>query len=424
MTNPSQASPSNAYTCLPRLVLLVVLVSALATGAQAQTYTVLHSFTGGSDGGGPYAGLSMDRGGNLYGTTAAGGSGHGTVFELSRRGSGWLFHPLYDFAGGNDGEGPLARVIFGPNGTLYGTTYAGGNVGCSGGYGCGTVFNLRPPVTICRAVFCKWVETVLYRFNGDSDAANPLFGDVIFDQAGKIYGTTDNGGGQGCGGIGCGTVFQLSPGSGGWSESVLYRFTGDGGDGANPYAGLLLDGAGNLYGTTKAGGPVSNGTIFQLSPSGSGWAESVLYGFDAANDGFWPVGGLIFDQSGNLIGATTSGGVNAGGIAFQFTRPGTEGVLTSFVGHLEGGVYGSLTMDAAGNLYGMNYDDGAYDHGSVFKLSPSLDGWTYTDIYDFTGGPDGQCPYGNVLIDAQGNLYGTAELGGQYGAGVVWEITP
>jgi hypothetical protein len=203
MENPIQRSTSTLDSSLRRLVVALTLLGALMFGAQvaqAQTFTVLHNFTGGLDGSSPYAGLSMDGGGNLYGTTSAGGTGYGAVFELSRKGSGWVFHPLYSFAGGTDGEGPVARVIMGPNGTLYGTTYAGGVPGCSGGYGCGTVFNLRPSPIVCRAVLCSWVETVLYSFNGDSDGANPLLGDIVFDQSGNLYGTTENGGGVGCSG--------------------------------------------------------------------------------------------------------------------------------------------------------------------------------------------------------------------------------
>jgi uncharacterized repeat protein (TIGR03803 family) len=406
----------------------IFLAFALRTFAgqvsQAQTFTVLHDFTGGLDGGSPYAGLSIGRAGNLYGTTSAGGIGYGTVFELSHRGTGWVFEPLYGFAGGSDGEGPVARVIVAANGGLYGTTYAGGVPGCSGDHGCGTVFNLRPPPSVCRAVLCSWIKTVLYRFEGGNDGANPLLGDLTFDSSGNLYGTTQNGGGADCDGNGCGTVFELSPVSGGWTEKVLYSFTGAGSDGANPFAGVIFDQSGNLYGTTKLGGIVSNGTVFRLTPEDSGWTESVLYGFQGESDGYWPLGGLIFDQAGNLYGTTTSGGLNTGGTVFELTSLGIETVLSSFSGPILGGPYGNLAMDAAGNLYGIAYDDGAYNNGSVFKLTPSQNGWTFTDLYDFTGGSDGSCPYGGVLIDDAGNLYGTTAAGGEYGYGVVWEITP
>ena len=405
------------------LALLASLTAAGSLPARAQTFTVLHSFTGAMDGSSPFAGLSMDWAGNLYGTTSAGGVGYGGVFELERRGSGWLFQPLYSFAGGSDGEGPVARVIVGPNGSLYGTTYAGGVAGCNGGYGCGTVFNLRPFPTVCRAALCGWQHNVLYRFNGSSDGANPLFGDVLFDATGNLYGTTQNGGSAGCGGAGCGTVFELSPMSGSWIDTTVYRFTGEGSDGANPYAGVIFDAAGNLYGTTKAGGSQANGAIFRLSPAQSGWTETTLYSFQT-QDGYWPYGGLVSDPSGNMYGTTTSGGLNGGGTVFALRPPDTVTVLVNLSGLIEGGPYGSLIMDAAGNLFGVAYDDGAYGNGSIFKLSPAGSGWTYTDLYDFTGGSDGSCPYGNVLLGSDGSLYGTAAEGGEHGYGTIWKLTP
>lgn len=401
--------------------LLTIVLLFAAQPLCAQTYTILHNFTGGSDGGSPYAGLTMDRAGNLYGTTSYGGFGYGTAFELSRRDAGWLFHPIYRFGGGSDGEGPLSRVIIGPNGTLYGTTYAGGNVSCDGGQGCGTVFNLRPRPTACPAAFCSWRKAVLYRFNGGSDGANPLLGDLVIDSGGNIYGTTENGGGIACSGNGCGTVFELSPVTGGWQEGVLYSFSGN--DGMNPYAGVVRDQAGDLFGATKLGGSAGNGVVFKLARDGTGWTESILYGFTSPNDGYWPVGGLIFDASGSLYGTTISGGANGGGIAFAINSSGVESAIFNFAGESSGGAYGSLTPDAAGNLYGITYDDGAFGNGAVFKLSPSPNGWIYTDLHDFNG-TDGRCPYGNVVIDASGNLYGTTEGGGTYDYGVVWKLTP
>src|SRR5208337_475040 len=199
----------------------------------------------------------------------------GTVFGLSKKGSNWILNPLYTFAGGNDGAVPYARVIFGPDGSLYGTTYNGGGGGDSG-----TVFNLKPYPTACKTALCGWQETVLYRFSGGSDGANPGGGDLIFDQAGNLYGTTVNGGAYGAG-----TVFELMPFQGGWTESVLHSFSGT--DGAFPSAGLIFDKNGNLYSTTVGGGstPYGCGTVFKLTASGSGWRENVLYNFQCGNDG-------------------------------------------------------------------------------------------------------------------------------------------
>ena len=176
------------------LVLLLVLLTPQP--AQAQTFKVIYNFTGGQDGGAPGAGLTMDRAGNLYGTATGGGSsGNGTVFKLSHKGSGkgsgWVLAPLYSFQGGNDGATPIARVIFGPDGSLYGTTTYGGIQGCRFGYDtCGTVFKLQPPPVACKTALCPWTETVLYRFTGGSDGGHPQNGDLLFDQSGTLYGTT------------------------------------------------------------------------------------------------------------------------------------------------------------------------------------------------------------------------------------------
>ncbi len=254
-----------------RILLRVVLAltMSLATGigltqsAHAQTYRVIYNFTqhGGAN---PVAGLTVDRGGNLYGTTAWGGAtDNGTVFELKRAGNGFTSNTLYSFARGSDGGFPLARVTIGPNGSLYGTTYVGGN-----GDG-GTVFNVKPPPKACATVLCPWNETVIYRFSGGNDGRNPWAG-VIFDQAGNLYGAAVNGGSAGDG-----VVYELMPSNGNWTENTLYAFTG-GDDGASPLAGVIFDGAGNLYGTTESGGlggGFGNGVVYQLTPSGSGWTQ-------------------------------------------------------------------------------------------------------------------------------------------------------
>jgi len=411
------------------LVLLLVLLTPQP--AQAQTYQVLHNFTGGADGAVPEAGLTMDQAGNLYGTANTNGAGGwGTVFKLSHKGSAWVFNPLYSFAGGNDGAGPFDRVIFGPDGSLYGTTYYGLGNGCAEGHGCGTVFDLKPYLTTCRTALCGWQETVLYSFTGGGDGAHPFLGDLIFDRAGNLYGTTLYGGAYGQG-----EVFELAASNGGWTESVLYSFTG-GSDGAVPYTGLIFDNVGNLYGTTSFGGDLGCdvynegcGTVFQLTPSGSGWTENVLYSFQNRNEGGYPWGGLIFDQAGNLYGTTVLGGTGNGGTAFELTPskgavPWAFELVYGFSGDGNYGSVGGLAMDPSGNLYGTTLEDGAYGAGSVFKLTPSSGGWTYTSLHDFTGGSDGMGPVSNVTFDVEGNLYGTAELGGAYGNGVVWEITP
>ena len=405
------------------LAMTLVLTFVASAAAQVRPFKVIYTFSGGEDGAMPQAGLTMDGAGNLYGTTSNGGTaGGGTVFELSPRESGWLFTVLHSFTGGNDGARPAARVVFGRDGALYGTTMNGG----SGGGG--TVFRMTPPPTLCKTAFCPWVEVVLYSFAGNADGANPGYGDLAFDDAGNIYGTTQAGGGTGTGCpllYGCGTVFALTRSSGGqWAESVLHRFV-DGLDGSTPTAGVIFDKVGNLYGTTLSGGTGDVGTVYQLTPSGSGWIESILVNFP--DDGAAPFGGLIFDQAGNLFGATIAGGFGRPcGSVYELTPSGGAWVFTSvYIFSGNDGPFGGLVMDASSNLYGTTFQDGEYLAGSVFKLAPSGGGWTYTDLHDFCFGScsGGKYPMGTLAPDPAGNLYGTASEGGT-GYGVAWEITP
>jgi uncharacterized repeat protein (TIGR03803 family) len=383
------------------VVVLVMLVAAVTVPvAQAQTITTLHTFTGGADGSAPYAGLSMDRAGNLYGTASSGGNCNrtcGTVFKMVPKGSSWVFYPLYAFSG-PDGETPAARVILGPGGNLYGTTSSGG------AYGKGVVFRLQPPATACKSVLCPWTETVLHSFFGGNDGAYPAFGDLTFDKAGNIYGTTPEGGSSGNG-----MVYELSPSNGGWTEKILYTFQG-GPDGMAPFAGVIFDNTGNLYGTTFLGGANDDGTVYELTPSGPGWTESIIYSFRGGEDGFEVYSGVIFDAAGNLYGASFSGAT-----AVYELSPSNGGwtfkVLHDFNAY-EGSV-ANLTFDSAGSLYGTL----AQANQEVFRLTPSNGGWTLTG---FSGGV-GAFPLGNVVLDASGNLYTTAA---EYGGGYVFEVTP
>lgn len=401
------------------LAIALTLAFILAQPAQAQTYQVIYNFTGGLDGAYPEAGLT-ERGGSFYGTAYQGGSANrGTVYKLARSGASWIINPLYSFTGGADGSAPLAEVVFAGDGTIYGTTEFGGR-NC--GVGCGTVFHLRPPLSVCKAAVCSWTENVVYEFSGSSDGANPGYGQLTFDQTGNLYGTTFFGGVNAQG-----VVYELTPSGGGWTERAIHTFSGAS-DGANPYNGVAFDATGALYGATYSGGAHAAGAVFQLTHSGSGWAESTLHSFQSTSDGGNPFGGVVFDSAGNVYGTTSGGGAGGGGTVYQLTSSGgnwTFGVVYGFNGsaHLPG-PYASLTMDAAGNLYGTTTQDGAHGAGSVFKLTPSGGGWTETDLYDFPGGSQGAIPYGRVFVDASGNLYGTASQGGTHDYGVVWEITP
>ena len=404
---------TNLWTAAIALFLLILFSTTPA--AQAQTFTTLHEFTNGPDGGEPLAGLTMDRAGNFYGTASTGGNtngvcsyrnphGCGTVFKLSRRGSGWVLTPLYTFSG-PDGRNPQARVIIGPDGSLYGTTTWGGDADE------GTVFNLRPPAASCKTALCPWTETVLHSFQGFTDGTEPTFGDLVFDSVGNIYGTTPHGG-QGSNG----TVYKLTHSNGGWTETVLHRFQGGGSDGVIPYAGLVFDQAGNLWGTTAFGGSYNEGTIYELVPSGGGWTESVVHNFLGASDGASPYAGMIVDQYNNFYGTTYG---YDGTTAKVFELSPSNGGWTYQVLYTLGanqGIIGKLAMDAAGNLYGTNY----YDIPEVFRLTPSNGVWTLTGSW----GGVGLSPAGNVILDSSGNLYTTTQNGGPAEVGLVFEITP
>jgi uncharacterized repeat protein (TIGR03803 family) len=365
----------------------------------------------------------MDTAGNFYGTTEKGGTdgpnGYGTVFKLRRTDSAWTLTPLYSFAGGDDGASPGARVIIGPDGTLYGTTSYGGGSGC-GGNGCGTVFSLRPSINAPPNVLASWTETVLYRFTGGSDGSLPV-GDLVFDAAGNIYGTTADGGSSQNG-----VAYELMPSNGAWTENILWSFTG-GNDGGEPGGGVIFDSAGNLYGATQVGGSYGWGTVFQLVPAGSGWSQDTLYSFQNGTDGASPAGSLIFDSKGNLYGTTTSNGPDGGGTVFELTPQlngtWTLAVLYALAGKTGDGPQADLTIDAAGSLYGTTYKDGAYGYGSVIKLTPSNGSWTYIDLHNFTSGSDGAEPVSSVVVGPNGNLYGTALAAGGFGYGTIFEIT-
>jgi uncharacterized repeat protein (TIGR03803 family) len=400
-----RGSSFGIYLCASSvvLVLLIVLVptSLVAQADQAQSYKILYTFTGGADGKYPEAGLIRDTDGNLYSTTVQGGaSRYGTVFKLDKNGqtvvhsftgagadglypqagmirdsagnlygttadggtyfSGTVFKleqagtetTLYSFTGGSDGAYPYAGLIQDRAGNLYGTTEWGGN------YGFGTVFKLEQGGT----------ETILYSFTGGSDGAQPLAG-LIRDPAGNLYGTTWKGGDlPACYGQGCGVVFKLDSAG---TETVLYAFTG-GLDGWAPRAGLIRDAAGNFYGTTYAGGAFDLGTVFKLDPTGT---ETLLYSFHGP-DGSQPYAGLIRDEAGNLYGTTPWGGnpqfCDLGcGVIFKLNATGLETVLHRFCRGVDGAYPDAvLTFDASGNLYGTTQQGGTDNAGVVFRIKP------------------------------------------------------
>jgi uncharacterized repeat protein (TIGR03803 family) len=329
---------------------------------------------------------------------------------------------LYSFSGSSDPKFPYAGLIFDKSGNLYGTTESGG------ANTLGTVFEMSPNAN------GTWTETVLYSFTGAADGGQP-YGGLVLDAAGNLYGTTNYGGSTNCN-SGCGTVFKLTPGSGGWTESVIYTFTG-GADGREPYARLRFDAAGNLYGTTLQGGNVNStctsgcGTIFKLTPGSSGYTETVLYAFQGGADGASPYDGLTLDAAGNLYGTTYAGGTGSGTI-FKLT-PGssgwTETVLHAFKGGYDGkSPYGDVILDAAGNLYGTTFQ-GGQGYGVVFQVAPNSNGrWTEKVLHAFVNTPAGS-PVAGLVMDTAGNLYGTTMLGVAQsscsgGCGTLFKLSP
>ncbi len=446
-------SPANVAIAILLTLLFLIFIFLFLTltvqPLQGQTYSVLYNFTGGADGANPEAGLVMDAAGDLYGINMYGGSpnctsvygviGCGTVFKLGRSSSGWFLVPLYQFQGGEDGNYPGANLTVGPDGALYGTTTQNSlgyrrsmasksnDDGC-GGYGCGTVFKIAPPTRQPPNIAAGWTFTLLHHFLGyPTDGNNPYHSPATFDGQGNIYLTTYMGGNVGPGG---GTVTTLQPSDGGWTESILVNFPSSELDGHSPMSGVIIDASGNLDGTTfydirPYGG---YGTVFQLIPSAGGWSGNLLYTFQGGSDGAYPIAGLVADRLGNLYGATAGGYPQPYPTIFMLT-PSQGGwvfqVIYTFPSNAES-PWATLAIDAAGNLYGTTYGDWP-DAGHVFKLTHGSSGWTYTALHAFCSMQhcdDGAGVRSGVLVDAQGNIYGTAFDGGTYNYGVVYEITP
>jgi hypothetical protein len=409
---------------------IVAVLLFLSAAAQAQTFAVLYTLNGTTDGKNPGNGLVSDRGGNLYGVASLGGTypcpdnlGCGTIFRLSPHGTGWIFSVVYSFTGVSDGWNPEAPLAVAPDGSIYGTTFWGGINGCTDDWGCGTIFKLAPPPTVCPTASCGWIKTTLYKFTGGADGQYPL-GQITFDQAGNLYGTASasNPSGQYAG-----SVFGLTPSAGGWTFNVLYAFPGT--TSGAPVGGVIFDSQGNLWGVQAYGGvtncgdpqlPDPCGSIYELSPSASGWTETTVFEFSASTGGC-PSGTLVPDHSGNFYGTLCTNGPSGSGGIFQYVPPSGEfNIIHSIAGNPadDAGPYGGVVMDHAGNLYAADQANGTYDRGFVFELSPSNGSWVLTSLHNFTGHSDGSTPYGPLVVDAEGNVYG-ADL-----TNVIFEITP
>jgi uncharacterized repeat protein (TIGR03803 family) len=421
--------------------------------------TSLYSFSGGNDGGNPYAGLVQGNDGNFYGTTAYGGTNNaGTVFKISANG---MLTSLYSFTGGNDGGNPEASLVQGTDGNFYGTTEDGGMYVGPYGNTYGTVFKISTTGALTTLhsfgavtnaigvaldgasrqaalvqgsdgnfygttggggtnnagtvfkISANGMLTNLYSFTGANDGASPQAA-LVQGKDGYFYGTTFSGVTTAYG-----TVFKISANG---ALTSLYSFGGN--DGRNPFGGLVQGSDGNFYGTTIAGGTDTNGTVFEISANG---ALTSLYSFTGGNDGGNPFGGLVQGSDGNLYGTTQNGGTNGIGIVFKI---GTDGELTTLYafgavtnanGYPLDGAYpeAALVQGSDGNFYGTTGGGGPYDEGTVFKIT--ADG-TLTSLYSFTGGKDGGFPYAGLVQGSDGNFYGTTYTGGaatnQYGAGI------
>jgi uncharacterized repeat protein (TIGR03803 family) len=378
----------------------------------------------------------------------------GTVYQLqppAQKGGPWSENELYIFKGknSNDGETPAGGVIFDASGNLYGTTAYGGSGSCmllGGLVGCGTVYKMTPAKTEGDA----WTESVVYSFQGGKDGYLPN-GDLTFDSAGNLYGATQYGGGYGSCNSPlyqyCGTIFKLSPPNtkgGKWTEKVLYSFK-SGTDGANPNGGLLFDSKGVIYGTTSSGGDhvcktdtsVGCGTAYKLTPpevKGKGWTESILHSFvNYTHDGGIPKGGLISDAKGRLYSTTSGGGSGEDGVIFRLAEPKSggpwiEAVLHAFRANTGWDSLTGMLADPLGYFYGSASGGGKVGGGTVFKLNPrDAAGQNFSLLHSFTGTPDGQGPAGRLLFDKAGNLYGGTQIGGTGpcrggGCGTVFEV--
>jgi uncharacterized repeat protein (TIGR03803 family) len=397
--------PAQFLKCSPVAVaaLFILAGSVVPVAGQVQ-FQALYSFTGGSDGRNPNAGLVQASDGNLYGTTYNGGNdGVGTVFSITTNGA---YNSLYSFVGNvyngtTDSANPYyGSLVQASDGNLYGTTENGGTNGD------GTVFQITTNGT----------EAVVYSFTGGNDGRY-AFGGLVQAGDGKLYGTTGNGGTNGWG-----TVFRITTNG---TLTSLYAFTA-GADGGHPYAGLVRASDGNLYGTTAFDNTL--GTVFRITTNG---VLTPLHYFDGDINGGYPQGGLVQASDGNLYGTTEVGGVanwyaGTGGTVFRMTPDGTLTSLYAFTGGPDGGSpLANLVQASDGNLYGTTFYGGntnlnnGWGYGTLFSINTN---GVFTSLYAFTGAGDGGNPVGGLVQASDGKLYGTTEYGGTSGYGAIFSL--
>ncbi len=410
----------------PLCIGIAVLALMSFGTVSAASEKVLHSFTNGTDGGYPEAGLLLVDG-VLYGTTRGGGSHQlGMAFTLTPPAKGktvWTEKVLHPFGAGADGSMPYGNLARASDGVLYGTTPYGGS------HQCGVVYSLAPPTS-----GTVWKEAVLHSFCATNTDGGAPYAQVTLDGA-SIYGTTNAGGHAGEG-----AIFRLTPPAkaGAWTETILHSFASTVTDGASPFAGLTYDDGGAFVGTTTADGLYGAGTVFRLTAPAKGktvWTEVAIHSFDGKKkDGAYAYAGVVRASSGVLYGTTRDGGTHNFGTVYSLTPPAegktawTETVLHDFTNAADGGnPYAGLVLDSTGALYGTTNGGGAQSSGVVYKLTPPAKGktaWTETVLHTFTGNADGGYPAAGLVRAATGELYGTTLSGGAHNYGTVFEVTP
>jgi uncharacterized repeat protein (TIGR03803 family) len=410
-------------TALGAAILIGAASTTTAIAAPAATTKVAYSFAGGADGEYSSTDLIVDGAGNLYGTTVIGGNGGGTAFELSPTATGWKHKVLYAFTGGSDGGEPYGGVTSDGQGNLYGTAVVGGTGGSCVESGCGVVFKLSKSGG-------KWSQSVIYNFQGGKDGYGPG-GGLTLGKDGSLFGMTPTGGAHGFGVV---FKLMPGPGSGAWSLTVIHAFSGglDGGTGSA--GRLLLDPSGALYGVATVGGAHQEGVAFKLHADSTGlWRFTTIYAFRGQPDAGFPYGGLVSDPAGNLYGTTYYDGANDLGSVYELTHAAssgwTERALYSFKGGRDGEKsISTLVRDTAGNLYGTTSEGGAggCGCGTIFKLAPRPNGtWTESVAHRFAGQPgDGAFAYNGMAAGPGGHFYGATVHGGSSDDGVIYQFTP
>jgi uncharacterized repeat protein (TIGR03803 family) len=403
------------------LTLFAVLASAVAASAQSPTFQTLYTFPGGANAANPGNPLIFDRAGNLYGATSDGGSltcnppyGCGTVFELAPSTPRWKEKLLYTFSSTSFPQ-PYGQLSIGSNGDLYGTTAQGGDPVCN----CGEIYQLVRGSD-------GWTQNILHTFtnNGSGDGQYPYSG-LIQDASGNLYGTTESGGTQNAG-----TLFELTPASGGsWTYSIIYQFENASREPYQPAGPLTMDSAGDIYGTSQGGGLYGYGSVYKLSFSSGAWVATVLYNFTSDYGYYYPGPfGVVLGPSGNLYGTTNQDGEFGFGTIYELTPTAgywNHTLLYTFTGGSDGADSSGVTIGPSGALYGTADGGGIFGYGTVFKLAQGANGkWTFSVLHSFKNGSDGGYPYGGVILDSLGNLYGTAITGGADNDGVAYKIVP